>query len=119
MEKSTLIQFVQALSATIGAKDCNTQAHSERVANYSKEIAKRHGLSEEEQENIYMMGLLHDIGKIGIPEMVLNKPGRLMMEEEEILDRHTLIGEEILKNIKDYPKFASVARWHHERFDGK
>ena len=115
----TLAQFAQTLSAIIGKKDCNIQAHSERVANYSREIAKRHGLSEEEQNNIFVMGLLHDIGKIGISEMILNKPGRLMEMEEEILKRHTLIGEEILKNIKDYPKLASVALGHHERFDGQ
>ena len=115
----TLAQFAQTLSAIIGKKDCNIQAHSERVANYSREIAKRHGLSEEEQSNIFVMGLLHDIGKIGISEMILNKPGRLMEMEEEILKRHTLIGEEILKNIKDYPKLASVALSHHERFDGQ
>ena len=91
----TLAQFAQTLSAIIGKKECNIQAHSERVANYSREIAKRHGLSEEEQNNIFVMGLLHDIGKIGISEMILNKPGRLMEMEEEILKRHTLIGEEM------------------------
>lgn len=116
---SALFQFAQTLSAAIGTKDANIQAHSERVAKYSREIAKRYGLSDEEQDNIYMMGLLHDIGKIGISEMVLNKPGRLMDMEEEIFKRHTLIGEEILKNIKDYPKFSSVALSHHERFDGQ
>nr|MCR4648265.1 HD domain-containing protein [Lachnospiraceae bacterium] len=105
------------VTAALFAKDYETKKHSERVAKYSREIAIRYGLTEE-AEIITIWALLHDVGKIGIPEMILNKPGRLMEMEEEILKRHTLIGEEILKNIKDYPKLASVALSHHERFDG-
>ena len=119
MERSSLIQFARTLITTIGAKDYSTKRHSIRVAHYSKEIAKRYGLSEEEQERIFMMGLLHDIGKIGVPDYILNKPGRLTDEENEIFKRHTLLGERILQNNMGFFEPAVVARWHHERFDGK
>ena len=117
--ESILFQVAQTLIATIGVNDDYTKCHSERVAEYSKEIAARHGLSEEEQEIIYIMALLHDIGKIGIPAAVINKPGRLMDVEYEIVKQHPVLGAEILKNIKDVPKLAAVVRSHHERFDGK
>ena len=117
--ESLLSQVAQALIATIGVNDDYTKCHSERVAEYSREIAARHGLSEEEQEIIYIMALLHDIGKIGVPAAVINKPGRLMDVEYEIVKQHPVLGAEILKNIKDFPKLAAVVRSHHERFDGK
>ena len=117
--ESLLSQVSQALIATIGVNDDYTKCHSERVAEYSREIAARHGLSEEEQEIIYIMALLHDIGKIGIPDAVIYKPGRLMDVEYEIVKQHPVLGAEILKNIKDVPKLAAVVRSHHERFDGK
>ena len=118
-KESLILQLSQTLIATIGVNDDYTKCHSERVAEYSKEIAARHGLSEEEQEIIYIIALLHDIGKIGIPDAVINKPGRLMDMEYEIVKQHPVLGAEILKNIKDVPKLAAVVRSHHERFDGK
>lgn len=117
-KESLILQLSQTLIATIGVNDDYTKCHSERVAEYSREIAARHGLSEEEQEIIYIMALLHDIGKIGIPDAVINKPGRLMDVEYEIVKQHPVLGAEILKNIKDVPKLAAVVRSHHERFDG-
>ncbi len=117
--ESLFFQVSQVLIATIGVNDDYTKCHSERVAEYSREIAARHGLSEEEQEIIYIMALLHDIGKIGVPAAVINKPGRLMDVEYEIVKQHPVLGAEILKNIKDFPKLAAVVRSHHERFDGK
>lgn len=116
---SPLFQAAQALLATIGLKDRYTKNHSERVAEYSREIAGRHGLSEDDQCDIYLMALLHDIGKIGVPDFVISKPGRLMDAEYEIVKQHSVLGEEILKNFLDFPRLAAVVRSHHERFDGK
>lgn len=118
MTESIEFQIVQALLTAIELKDQHTKGHSERVAEYSKMIASRYGLSEKEQENIYMMALLHDVGKIGIPDEILNKFGRLMDMEYDIIKRHTVMGAAILENIKDYPELATGARFHHERFDG-
>ena len=113
------MQIVQTLSGAIDAKDKYTNGHSTRVAEYSREIAKRFGKSEEDQENIYMLGLLHDVGKIGIPDDIINKTSRLTDEEYAIIKTHTKIGSEILKNITEMPDIVMGARWHHERYDGK
>lgn len=113
------IQIVKTLSGAIDAKDTYTNGHSTRVAEYSKEIAKRAGLSEEMQNDIYMMGLLHDVGKIGIPDAIINKPTRLTDEEYSIIQNHPVMGAKILKNITEFPKMCTGARWHHERYDGK
>ena len=88
------------------------------MAEYSKEIARRYGYSEQEQNDIYMMGLLHDVGKIGIPDAVINKPSRLTEDEFEIIKNHPVMGARILKNIREMPKLVTGARWHHERYGG-
>lgn len=113
------IQVVKALATAIDAKDNYTNGHSSRVAEYSKMIAARSGYSKEQQNEIYMMGLLHDVGKIGVPDMVINKPTELTDEEQAMIRRHPIIGNEILESIKERPKLAIGARWHHERYDGK
>jgi len=113
------MQIVKALSGAIDAKDTYTNGHSTRVAEYSAKIARYAGLSEEEQGNIYMMGLLHDVGKIGIPDAIINKPDRLTDEEFAVIKRHPVTGAGILKNITEFPKLVIGARWHHERYDGK
>lgn len=118
MERLSL-QIVQALASTIDAKDKYTNGHSERVARYAREIARRLGKSEKEQEDIYYMGLLHDIGKIGIPDEIINKTSRLTDEEYQVIRTHPVIGSDILKNISEMPQIATGARWHHERYDGK
>ncbi len=110
---------VQTLAEAIDAKDTYTNGHSDRVAIYSKEIAKRYGYSEKEQEEIYMMGLLHDVGKIGVPDEVIRKPGRLTDEEFATIKKHPSIGGRILDNIKEMPALSSGARFHHERYDGR
>ena len=112
------LQIVQTLTGTIDAKDSYTRGHSIRVADYSKEIAKRAGYSERAQEEIYMMGLLHDVGKIGIPDGVINKTSRLNDEEYALIKTHPKVGFEILKSITEMPKLSVGARWHHERYDG-
>ena len=113
------LQMVKTLAGTIDAKDKYTNGHSARVAEYAKEIAKRVGKSQKEQEDIYYMGLLHDIGKIGVPDEIINKTSRLTDEEYEIIKTHPSIGADILKNISEMPDIAIGAHWHHERFDGK
>ena len=113
------MQIVKALSGAIDAKDTYTNGHSTRVADYSKEIARQAGYSEKMQNDIYMMGLLHDVGKIGVPEAIINKPAKLSDEEYSIIQNHPVMGAKILKNITEFPKLVTGARWHHERYDGK
>ncbi len=113
------IQIVKALSDAIDAKDPYTNGHSARVAEYSREIARRAGFSITAQNDIYMMGLLHDVGKIGIPDAIINKPSRLTDEEYSIIQKHPVMGAEILGNITEFQKLSIGARWHHERYDGK
>ncbi len=112
------IQVVSSLAAAIDAKDTYTNGHSGRVAEYSKEIARRYGYNESKQDSIYMMGLLHDVGKIGVPDAVINKPDRLTDEEFALIKVHPEIGGRILENIKNMPELSMGARWHHERYDG-
>ena len=110
------IQVVTALATAIDAKDNYTNGHSSRVAEYARMIAERAGYSKEQQNEIYMTGLLHDVGKIGIPDEVINKPST--DDEYERIKDHPVIGSEILGSIKDRPKLAEGARWHHERYGG-
>lgn len=113
------LHVVQTLAAAIDAKDNYTNGHSARVAVYSREIARRAGYSEKAQNDIYMMGLLHDVGKIGVPDAVINKPGKLTDEEFEKIKNHPVMGARILKSIKEMPQLVTGARWHHERYDGR
>lgn len=113
------MHVVSSLAEAIDAKDTYTNGHSSRVADYSREIAKRAGYGTEQINEIYMMGLLHDVGKIGIPDAVINKPARLTEEEYEVIKNHPVLGARILGNIKEMPRLADGARWHHEWFGGK
>ena len=117
-KKSLFLQVVSSLAAAIDTKDMYTKGHSHRVAKYSKMIAKRIGYSDERQEEIFMMGLLHDVGKIGIPISLLNKKESLTSEEFDQIKTHTTKGASILENIKENPKIALGAKYHHERYDG-
>ncbi|MBR5088572.1 MAG: HD-GYP domain-containing protein [Ruminiclostridium sp.] len=109
---------MEALAKAIDAKDEYTNGHSERVAIYSRMIAKKMGLSAEEQKKIYYMGLLHDIGKIGIPGSIINKASKLTEEEFELIRSHPIFGYNILETIQSEPDLAYGARWHHEFYDG-
>ncbi len=111
-------EMMLAFSKVVDAKDHYTNGHSQRVAIYASEIAKRMGKSKEEQDEIYALGLLHDIGKIGVPVNIINKKGKLTDEEFDIIKTHTVIGGEILQSIKELPKLSTGAKWHHEKFDG-
>ena len=112
-------QISSALVNAIDAKDEYTNGHSERVAEYSKKIAEFYGKSRNECDDIYQIALLHDIGKIGIPDKIINKVGKLTDEEYEIIKTHTVRGAQILKSVNDYPDLIRGAKYHHERYDGK
>ncbi len=111
-------QSLRTFAETIDAKDKYTTGHSLRVAAYSRELAKRMGMSEEEQERIYYIALLHDIGKIGVPDSILNKPGKLTQEEMEVIRTHPVIGGKILENFTAIKGISEGAKYHHERYDG-
>lgn len=111
--------IVKSLAAAIDAKDTYTNGHSVRVADYSAEIARRAGYDVSALQRIYITGLLHDVGKIGIPDAIINKNGKLDDEEYAIIKTHPEKGAAILSNIRDMPELSIGARWHHERFDGK
>ncbi|MBP5565030.1 MAG: response regulator [Lachnospiraceae bacterium] len=117
--RNLFIHVVQSIADAIDAKDAYTNGHSSRVAEYSKEIAKRAGFSNEMQSNIYIAALLHDAGKIGIRDSVINKPGKLTDEEFEEIKSHPTKGAKILENISEMPMLAVGAKCHHERYDGK
>ena len=112
------LEMMIALSKTVDAKDHYTNGHSGRVADYSAEIARRMGKTYAEQEKIYEMGLMHDIGKIGVSEEIINKPSRLTDEEFAQIKKHTEIGYDILSSITEVPELATGARSHHEKYDG-
>jgi putative nucleotidyltransferase with HDIG domain len=112
------LSFATALVATLDARDQYTAGHSAAVAIYARDIAQRMGLSEEQQELVHLCGLVHDIGKIGLPAGLLEKPGPLTLEERRQMEQHSEIGERILRNVDDYSEIADVVRSHHERIDG-
>jgi len=112
------LNLISSLSVAIDAKDDFTIGHSGRVAEYALDIAKRYGYSDKAQTDIYISALLHDIGKIGIPDAVLKKPDTLTDEEFDLIKNHPVIGCDILKNIPELPMLSVVARSHHERYGG-
>jgi putative nucleotidyltransferase with HDIG domain len=112
------MSFATALVATLDARDRYTAGHSAAVAIYSRDIAKRMGLSEAQSQLIHLCGLVHDIGKIGLPAGLLEKPGALTLEERRLMETHSEIGERILAKVDDYAEIAAIVRHHHERFDG-
>ena len=113
------LRVVQTLAGAIDAKDTYTNGHSARVAQYAREIAKRFGYSKEQQDSIYMSGLLHDVGKIGVSDTIINKPAKLTDTEYAIIKTHPVKGAKILQNIQEHSELAVGARWHHERYDGR
>lgn len=112
------LSFATALVATLDARDRYTAGHSAAVAIYARDIAKRIGLSEKDQELAHVCGLVHDVGKIGLSAGLLEKPGALSLEERRQMEQHSVIGERILRNVEDYAEIAVIVRHHHERVDG-
>ena len=118
MERVT-IQAIMTVANTVDAKDDYTKGHSMRVAAYAELLAQRLGWSEEEIQNIYYVAMMHDVGKIGVPDAVLNKPFRLTDVEFRLIKGHTMVGAEILNDFKTFPNISVGAKYHHERYDGK
>jgi putative nucleotidyltransferase with HDIG domain len=112
------LSFATALVATLDARDRYTAGHSAAVAIYARDIATRMDLSERERELVHLCGLVHDVGKIGLPAGLLEKPGALTLDERRQMETHSTIGERILRNVDDYAEIAGVVRSHHERVDG-
>ncbi len=117
LERANL-SFATALVATLDARDRYTAGHSAAVAIYSRDIAKRMDLPEEDQQLAHLCGLVHDIGKVGLPPGLLEKAGALTLEERRQMEQHSVIGERILSKVDDYSEIARVVRNHHERVDG-
>jgi putative nucleotidyltransferase with HDIG domain len=112
------LSFATALVATLDARDQYTAGHSAAVAIYAKDIAERMGLPSDQVDLVHLCGLVHDIGKIGLPPGLLEKPGALTLEERRQMEQHSEIGERILRNVDDYSEIADIVRSHHERIDG-
>jgi putative nucleotidyltransferase with HDIG domain len=112
------LSFAAALVATLDARDQYTAGHSAAVAIYSRDIAQRMGLSEADQQTAHLSGLVHDIGKIGLPPGLLEKAGPLTLDERRLMQKHSEIGEHILAKVNDYEHIAKIVRHHHERVDG-
>ncbi len=113
-----ILQSMNTFISFIDAKDPYTRGHSRRVAMYAAEIAKRMHLSEDEVQNVYYAGLLHDAGKISVPDAVLNKPGLLTDEERKQIQEHTVAGGKMLKQLSSLRGIRETALYHHERYDG-
>src|SRR5262245_8557489 len=118
LERANL-QFAAALIATLDARDRYTAGHSAAVAIYSRDIARRMGLSDDICDQAYLCGLVHDIGKIGLAPGLLEKPGALTLEERRQMQEHSAIGERILAHVDEYSEIARIVRHHHERIDGQ
>ena len=117
--ENVLLNSILVIAKTLDAKDAYTSGHSMRVAQCSAAIAEKLDWPEKEIQNIHNVGLLHDIGKIGVPDAILNKPGRLGDEEFELIRKHPVIGNDILKDIHTINSVAEGALYHHERYDGR
>lgn len=113
-----LQQTVEALASAVDAKDSYTHGHSARVAKYARKIAHLSGISEEACDDIYLAGLLHDVGKIGIKDDIINKKGKLSKDEFAQIKQHSVLGDAILAKIHMLPALSTGARHHHERYDG-
>ena len=118
-ESAMFEQTAEALANAIDAKDKYTRGHSARVALYSRQIAKKAGLTDKKCNQVYFAALLHDVGKIGIRNDIINKVGRLTDSEYEQIKKHSVLGEQILSSIKQAPFLSVGARYHHERYDGR
>jgi putative nucleotidyltransferase with HDIG domain len=112
------VSFATALVATLDERDRYTAGHSTAVATYARDIARRLGLSARETQMAHLCGLVHDIGKVGLPPGLLEKPGPLTPDERRLMERHPVIGERILAKVADYEEIARIVRHHHERIDG-
>lgn len=117
--RQLFMESIEMIAAAVDAKDPYTKGHSKRVSQYSVILAKELGLPEDEVEKILISATLHDVGKIGVEDRVLKKPGVLTNEEFEIMKRHTVMGFEIVRQVKRLEEMLPGIRWHHEALNGK
>ncbi|HEX5714997.1 MAG TPA: HD-GYP domain-containing protein, partial [Thermoanaerobaculia bacterium] len=113
-----MMGLLHSLTSAVDAKDAYTCGHSERVALVSRHLAQQMGLADRDVEQIYMAGLLHDVGKIGVPEAILNKPGGLTEDEKEMMEQHVEIGLRIIRDVEVLCEVDPLIRYHQERWDG-
>jgi len=118
-DEKIIVETMQTLANFIDAKDEYTKGHSNRVSAYSVKLARRMHLEEDEVRNIGYIALMHDCGKMGIPDNILNKPGKLNEEERKIIETHTVMGGKLLENMTAIAGIREGALYHHERYDGK
>ena len=118
-DEEVIVQTMDTFISFVDAKDPYTCGHSDRVASYVRELAKRMRLPKEEVQNCYYIALMHDCGKIGVSDTILNKPGKLTTEERSIMESHTRIGADILKKFTAISGIQEGALHHHERYDGE
>jgi putative nucleotidyltransferase with HDIG domain len=116
--KTVVNQALRTIANIIDTKDEYARGHSLRVAIYSKMLAEKMGMNEFDQERIYYIGLLHDVGKVGIPNSILTKPGRLTVDEYEIVKRHTQMGAQLMEGFTTIKGAENGIKYHHERYDG-
>jgi putative nucleotidyltransferase with HDIG domain len=116
--RTAYIQTIRALAEAVDAKDAYTRGHSERVGVYASKIARQLGLKKEMIERVYIAGLLHDVGKIGVPDSIITKPDRLTAEEYEEIQKHSEIGAKILEPVEFLRQIVPCVRHHHEWYDG-
>ncbi len=117
-DEKIILQIIDTFISFIDAKDPYTSGHSQRVAIYTREIAKRMGLDEDEIRNYFYIALMHDCGKLLVPDTILKKPGALTPEERKVIESHTKVGADLLKNMTAISGIQDGALQHHERFDG-
>jgi len=118
LERANL-SFAEALVTALEASDAYTAGHSRAVAIYCRDIARRMGMSPDECDRAFLCGLVHDIGKVGLPPSLLGKEGPLTLEERRRMQEHSAIGERILREVDAYDDVATIVRFHHERIDGE
>jgi response regulator RpfG family c-di-GMP phosphodiesterase/signal transduction histidine kinase len=118
-QRSLFLSTVKSLASAIDAKDEYTRHHSTRVTDFTLKIAAKMGFSEKELGDLELAAVLHDVGKIGVPESILNKPGKLTAEEFKIVMEHPVRGEAILSPVIELKEIGRIVRAHHERYDGK
>jgi putative nucleotidyltransferase with HDIG domain len=117
--RGLMMGLLHSLTSAVDAKDAYTCGHSQRVALFAKEITRQARLPDAFAERVYMAGLLHDVGKIGVPEEVLRKPGKLTDEEFGLMKKHVEIGAKILRDVKQVEDLIPGVLHHHERYDGR
>lgn len=118
-DSQVILQAMNTFAGLIDLRDSYTYGHSTRVAAYSGEIARRMKMTQNEIQTVHYMGLMHDCGKVGVPDDILNKPGKLSEEEWKIIQSHTVVGGKVLEDFTAIPELRQGALYHHERYDGK